>query len=149
MNPYKDMQESEKVLKKLISEAKNSNNSINRLKELNVIIKTINNYDEMLKNKYYTDFFDTMILSRMYQTLIKSPQGEININEFLLYYDQDLRLGKEFIKTDIVNFIKGRQLDNSIKKGNIFTDSSEFWGEKLENLLKQIKTKIIWNKKWN
>lgn len=149
MKIHKHIQEAEKVLNTLSKELKTLNKTFVNKSDVNTLIKLLNSSEKMMQEKYFTDYFDILLLSRMYQSLIKSPEGEININEFLLYYDQDLRLGKEFIKTDIINFIKGRQLDNSIKKGNIFTDSSELWGKKIDNLLKQIKTKIIWHKKWN
>ena len=147
MKPYKHIEDSKKVLKTLISEAKTMDNVPTRLKELNIIIKMLNSYEEMLKNKYHTDFFDLLILSRMYQTLIKSNK-EININEFLLYIDEDFRVGKEFLKENIISFLQGIQVSNSIKKGVVYADTNETWATVIDNLIKQIKTKIIWNKKW-
>ena len=143
------MQKAEEVLKSLSNALKTSDKALVCKSDVNILIKLLNSSDDMMKEKYFTDYFDILILSRMYQTLIKSKEGEVNIKEFLLYYDQDLRFGKEFIKTDIIDFLKYRQLDNSLKIGSVFTDSSEFWGSKIDGILKQIKTKIIWNKKWN
>ncbi len=109
MKPYKDVHESKIVLKKLIERAKNSNNQVGELKDLNVIIRTLNNYDKMVRDKYYTDFFDILILSRLYQTLLINKK-EINVNEFLVFFDKDLRVGKEFIKENISGYLQGLQV---------------------------------------
>ena len=149
MQPYKDILKTEKVLKKLVYEAKNSNiNVVSKLKDINIIINTINNYEEMLKNKYYTDFFDVLILSRIYQTLLKD-QKEVNINEFLIWFEKDLRDGGEYIKENIVDYLQHIQLSNSIKKGKIKVSSNDSWKISINSLLKQVKAKIKWNKQWS
>ena len=149
MQPYEDIIKTEKVLKKLVYEAKNSNvDVVSKLKDINIIINTINNYEEMLKNKYYTDFFDILILSRIYQTLLKD-QKDININEFLMWFEKDLRDGGEYIKENIVDYLQHIQLSNSIKKGKINVSSKDSWKTSINSLLKQVKAKIKWNKQWS
>ena len=147
MKPYKDIHESNIVLKKLIGRAENSNNQVGELKDLNVIIRTLNNYDKMLRDKYYTDFFDILILSRLYQTLLINKK-EINVNEFLVFFDKDLRVGKEFIKENIAGYLQGLQVYNSVRNKKPYCDSTDEWRSSIDNLLKQVKLKINWNKRW-
>lgn len=149
MKPYKHIEESKKVLKTLVSEFKNMDNAKTRLTELNVIIKTLNSFEEMLEDKYYTEYFDILILNRFYMTLLKSKEEEVNINEFLLFLDQDLRLGKEYIIESIADLLQTKQMYNSALKGNFFRDEKSSWINSINSVLKQVKIKIIWNKKWN
>ena len=103
----------------------------------------------MLNNKYHTDFFDVLIFSRIYQTLLKSNEEEINLNEFLIYFNQDFRVGSECIKKDIIDFLRHKQLSNSLKKGEFFRDSEEMWCNAIDVLIKQVKSKIMWDKHFN
>lgn len=147
MNLYKHIRDSETVLKTLINEAKTSNNKVVRLKELNVLIGLHNSYKEILENKYYTDYFDILILNRLYQTLLQD-QNSINLNEFLIHLDSDIRTGKDYVKSNIIGFLQGMQLDNSLKKGKVFQDSEQVWSKVVDNLLSQVKEKIVFNKKF-
>ncbi len=145
---YKHIQDSEKVLKTLSSEAKNMDNAITRLKELNILIEMLNSFKEMLTEKYYTDYLDTLLLSRMYQTLLSSKNDDVNITEFVYYLDEDLRTGKEFIKNNIIDFLRHKQLKNSLKKNEMFMDDYELWDISIESVLKQVKRKIQWHKRF-
>ena len=149
MKPYKHIEDSKKVLKTLISEAKTMDNVKTRLKELNTLIGLVNSFEEMLNNKYHTDFFDVLIFSRIYQTLLKSNKEEVNLNEFLIYFNQDFRLGAGYIKNDIIDFLRHKQLSNSLKNGEFFRDSESLWSSTIDVLIKQIKSKIIWDKHVN
>lgn len=148
MKAYKHIDSAKKVLEKLSNEAKTSKSIQVYPKDINTLIELLNSFEDMMVNKYHTDFFDILILSRMYQTLIKSD-SEININEFIMFFDLDFRKGREFIKKDIVGFLQGIQLENSLKKGGIYQDDFEVWGKAIDSLLSQIKNKITWDKKWN
>ena len=147
MKPYKHIQEAKKVLKTLSNEAKTMDNTLTRLKELNILIETVNSFEEMLTKNYYTDVIELLLLSRMYQMLIKSDK-EINVNEFLMFFDKDLREGRDFIKDNITGYLQGIQLSNSLEKGLIIQDSKEVWGSAVDNLLTQIKERIVFNKKY-
>ena len=149
MKAYKHIEDGKKVLKTLISEAKTMDNVKTRLTELNTLITLVNSFEEMLNNTYHTDFFDVLIFSRIYQTLLKSNEEEINLNEFLMYFNQDFRVGAEYIKKDIIDFLRHKQLSNSLKKGEFFRDSDESWSNAIDGLIKQVKSKIMWDKHVN
>lgn len=147
MNPYKCINDSESVLKTLVNEARNSDNKVTRLKELNILIDLHNNFKELLENKYYTDYFDILILNRLYHTLIKDKE-DLNVEEFLMWLDQDIRQGKHFVKDNIVDYLQWMQMYKSTKKGYIFQDDKKTWLNSIENLMKQVKEKIVFHKKY-
>lgn len=150
INPYKYIQESEKVLKTLSSEAKTMDNTVTRLKELNVLIKMLNSFKEMLSEKYYTDYIDNLLLSRMYYNLLASDNyGEINILDYVCNIEDDINKGNQYMKQNIIGYLRGVQLHNSVKKGYIYQDSEDYWEKCISNTLNQVKSRIQWNKKFN
>jgi hypothetical protein len=149
MKPYKHIEESKKVLKTLVNEFKNMDNAKTRLTELNTLIKTVNDFEEMLVNKYHTDFFDVLLLNRLYLTLLKSKDEEINVKEFIMNFEQDFRFGGDYFKDLICSYLNHKQMYNSIHSNKVYTGDKSEWLKPINNLLKQIKTKIIFRKKWN
>lgn len=150
MKPYKHIQEGEKVLKSLVNEAKKANNPLFKLQQLNKLIKMLNCFNDMLEEKYYTDFFDVLILSRLYSTLlINKPSDNINIKEFEIWINKDFRCGKDYITKNIVDFIKTHQLSNSIKQGYIQRDSDSDISKMIKKTLTEVKSNLISYKKWN
>lgn len=147
---YKHIQESEKVLKTLSSEAKTMDNAVTRLKELNVLIKMLNSFKEMLMEKYYTDYIDNLLLSRIYYNLLSSDEyGEINILDYVCNLEDDIEKGNQYMKQNIIGYLRGVQLYNSVKKGHIYQDSEEHWEKCINNTLNQVKARIQWNKRFN
>ncbi len=145
MNPYKDILDSEKVLKTLVSEAKTMDNVKTRITELNVLIRLVNSFKEMLEKKYKTDYFDILLLSRMYHFFLDSDvyvKNEVPIEPFLYWLDQDVRLGREHIKKDIIGLLKGCQLYESLKHNRVEFDDDDVWDEVIEDTLIQVKKKI-------
>ena len=149
MEAYKYIQDSSKVLKSMINEVKTMDNAKVRLTELNTLIKMLNSFKEMLNEKYYTEYLDTLLLSRMYQTLLSSKDNEINIVDFYEYLQEDLRTGNEFIKKNIIGYLRGSQLEKSLKKGSVFMDDESKWEEIINKTLLEVKKKIQWHKKIN
>jgi len=150
INPYKHIQESEKVLKTLSSEAKTMDNALTRLKELNVLIEMLNSFKEMLSEKYYTDYIDNLLLSRMYYNLLASDEyGEINIIDYVCNLEDDIEKGNQYMKQNIIGYLRGVQLHNSVNKGYIYQDSEDYWEKCINNTLNQVKNRIQWNKRFN
>ena len=150
MKPYKHIQESEKVLKSLVNEAKKANNPSFKLKQLNKLIGMLNCFNDMLEEKYYTDFFDVVILSRLYNTLlINKPSDRINLKEFEIWINKDFRCGKDYITKNIIDFIQTHQLSNSIKKGYIHRDSEEDINAMVNRTLTEVKSNLISYRKWS
>ena len=147
MKPYTHIENSKRVIKTMLNEAKQSVNVKSKLEDLNVLINLVNSFEEMLLNKYHTDFFDIVVLSRMYQTLIKSKE-DVNIKEFLYWFEKDFREGKDYILENITGYLQGIQIENSLESGELFQDSKEDWENVIKDTLNQIKTNIIWSKKW-
>ena len=149
MKPYEHIQTGKKVIKTLVNEAKTMDNVKVRLTELNELIKLINSFEEMLNEKYYTEYFDMLILSRLFHTLnINSPEDTVSIKEFQIWLNRDLIYGKDYIKQNIVSFMQTHQLNNSLLKGKLFYDSDDFWNEKIDKTLSEVKSNIIFDKKW-
>ena len=150
MKPYKHIQDSKKVLKSLISEAKTMDNVKTRLTELNTLITLVNSFEEMLSNKYFTDYFDMLLLSRMYHFFIgnKVHEGkDIPIKEFTEYLRQDFNLQRNGVKSALVDLIIHNKLTKSLEVGEVKLDSKEDWNEILENTLLEVKKQILWTTK--
>lgn len=148
MKAYKYIEDSKKVLETLSFEFSKMDNSKTRLEDLNTIIKMLNCFESMLNEKYYTDFMELLILSRLYQTLLKADFSEVNVTEFIQYFDQDLRFGKEYYKEQICELLADKQRYNSLTRGKLYQDKKETWLKSVNNLVKQVKTRILWTKKY-
>lgn len=154
MKAYKHIQDSKKVVKSLINEAKTLGNVKDRLIELNTLIKLINSFESMLSEKYYTYYFDIIILSKMYDYFLKHinddncNENNIPINEFVLYLDRDVRMGRDYKKNDIIDLLRNIQLSQSLKKGSVFRDTEKTWSDVVENTLIDIKKQIKFHKEW-
>lgn len=162
MNPYKNILESEKVIKSLISDAKTMGSASTRLRELNVLIDLVNVFKSMLENKYKTEYLDVLLLGKMRDVFIRENQEEdikfkndilqkkytLPVDHFLEDTGKLLREGKGFIKDDIINMLRHFQLSNFItsKKTDLRElDSEEEWSELIEDTLFKIKKNIIYN----
>ncbi len=151
MKPYKHIQDSKKVLKSLISEAKTMDNVKTRLTELNVLIKLVNSFDEMLNKKYYTEFFDILLLRRMamYFSYHEVYRGEgVPLDQYGYELNRDLRFGREMAVNFIVDQLQTHQLANNLKKDKIKYDSKESLEIIVEKYLLDVKQKIQWDIKW-
>lgn len=156
MKAYKHIEESKKIVKTLHNEFLIMDNAKSRLRDLNVLINTINAFEEMLQDRYHSDFFDIMIYSRLFSTLNLDKGTNIDFSEFLLNFDQDFRLGKDYLKEKVVDFIHNKSIYKSIIDNSINEDKFNQWSKDREDieasldiLVHQLKSKILWNKKWN
>ena len=148
--PYKHIQDSKKVLKSLVSEAKTMGNVKTRLTELNTLIRLVNSFEEMLNKKYFTEYFDILLLSRLYHFFLDNDvyaTNEVPIQAFLYWLDRDNEKGKENIKKDITGLLQGCQLNESLKDGKCNFDTHEQWSEVLEDTLLKVKEQIQWKTK--
>ncbi len=148
MKAYKYIEDSKKVLETLSFEFSKMDNSKTRLEDLNTIIKMLNCFESMLNEKYYTDFMELLILSRLYQTLLKADFSEVNVTEFIQYFEQDLRFGKDYYKEQIAELLVDKQRYNSLTHGKLHQDKKETWIKSVNNLVKQVKMRILWTKKY-
>lgn len=148
MKAYKYIEDSKKVLETLSFEFSEMDNSKTRLEDLNTIIKMLNCFESMLNEKYYTDFMELLILSRLYQTLLKADFSEVNVTEFIQYFEQDLRFGKDYYKEQIAELLVDKQRYNSLTHGKLHQDKKETWIKSVNNLVKQVKMRILWTKKY-
>lgn len=150
MKPYKTIQNSKKVLKSLISEAKTMDNVRTRLTELNTLIKLVNSFEEMLNKKYFTEYFDILLLSRMYNFFLDNDvyaTNEVPIQPFIYWLNQDNEKGKNIIKKDIIGLLQGCQLNESLLKGKAEFDEVEVWDKVLGDTLIKVKEGIKWELK--
>lgn len=142
--PYNHIEKVKKSVKSLLCVLNKSDKK--SIEDLNNIIDLINSYENLLKEKYYTDFFDLIILSRMYHTFLKSNEDEINVREFIVNFDQDLRLGREFYYESINSLLNTKQINTLIKKDCLNKYKPVDWSIYVNSLLKQVKKRIIWKK---
>jgi len=146
MNPYKHILDSEKVLKTLVNDAKTMDNTKTRLSELNTLIRLVNSYKKLLEKKYFTDYFDILLLSSMYNFFLINKTYESNtipIRDFLLFLDTDVRYGRNYHLQSIIGLLQGCERI----KTPLINSSDEDWREIIENTLLQIKKQIKFKEK--
>lgn len=152
MKPYKHIQEGKKVIKTLISEAKTMDNVKTRLTELNTLIKLVNSFEKMLTKKYFTEYFDILLLKKMSMYFSYSEVNSGNgvpIRQYNYELNREFRYGKEIAMMDVISQLQGHQLSRSLKNNEIKYDSSEQWIEFLDNYLLDIKKQIQFKERWN
>ena len=143
MKPYKHIQDTEKVLKRLINRARNGNNARSELQDVNVLINLVNSYKDLLENKYKTTVLDNLLLSGVYKNLTEqyAITGGFYLAEAFHSVEKDLIHGHTR-RECINNLFRDYALAEQIKNGKelIMHD----YTKEIDNLLIEFKTNVIW-----
>tara|TARA_R110000803_G_scaffold61223_1_gene120961 strand:- start:2481 stop:2942 length:462 start_codon:yes stop_codon:yes gene_type:complete len=145
MKPYKSIQDSKKVLKTLVNEARGLDNVKTRLTELNVLIKLLNSFEEMLNKKYFTEYFDILLLNKMamyFSNKEVTSGGEVPIWQYNYELHREFEYGKLVAMNDVISQLQGHQLSKSLEDGKVDFDTDEQWNKTIENYLLDIKKQI-------
>lgn len=143
MKPYKHIQDTEKVLKRLINRARNGNSARSELQDVNVLINLVNSYKDLLKNKYKTNVLDNLLLSGVYKNLTEqyAITDGFHLNEAFIAVEKELMRGNN--KRDCINnLFRDYALSEQIKNGKELVIHD--YTKELNNLLIEFKTNIIW-----
>ena len=118
MKPYKHIQDTEKVLKRLINKARNGNNTRSELQDVNVLINLVNSYKDLLRFKYKTNVVDNLLLSNLYKNLTEqyAITGGFQLREAFRVVERDLMLGEQNIES-INNLFRDYALTQQINNG--------------------------------
>jgi hypothetical protein len=149
MKPYKHIEDSKKVLKSLISEARTMDNVKTRLTELNTLIKLVNSFEEMLNKKYFTDYFDILLLKSMFEEFMKHKiyeGNDIPIIEFTEITRANIRIGKDNQLAKVKDLLTTYEAINKQNLSNWHNDAVD-WDSLIKSTLLELKKEIQWKNK--
>lgn len=143
MKPYKHIQDTEKVLKRLINKARNGNNTRSELQDVNVLINLVNSYKDLLRFKYKTNVVDNLLLSNLYKNLTEqyAITGGFQLREAFRVVERDLMLGEQNIES-INNLFRDYALTEQINNGKELKVHD--YTKEIDNLLIEFKTNVTW-----
>jgi len=145
MKPYKHIQDTEKVLKKLINKARNGNNVRSDLQDVNVLISFVNSYRDLLRFKYKTNVVDNLLLSSVYKNLTEqyAISGGFYLTEAFKATEKDLIHGYNN-KIAINDLFRDYALTRQIEKGKELVMHD--YTKQIDKSLIEFKTTAIWKK---
>lgn len=114
------------------------------------IIDLVNGFEEMLKEKYYTDVIELLVYSRMKDHFMRAEVYEgkpIPMNQFWEWLKRDLDIGVEQIKNELKDILKDHELANKLKDRKNFNNDFAPWDKMLSKTMSEIKMKMYWDKK--
>lgn len=143
MKPYKHIQDTEKVLKRLINKARNGNNTRSELQDVNVLINLVNSYKDLLRFKYKTNVVDNLLLSNLYKNLTEqyAITGGFQLREAFRVVERDLMQGEQN-RESINNLFRDYALTEQINNGKEL--KAHDYTKEIDNLLTEFKTNVTW-----
>lgn len=163
MNPFKQIEKTKKVIGNLKYKYKYSKNKAKDGNDINTLIDTVNMFDSMLVSKYKTDAIDVLIVYIIKDWLLRyeveSKQSEINLKSIVDKIDLIFKYNSvsqiNWLASSFVTYLSGHHVNKlEIDLSNAKEVSQEIKNipsiEDFEilivDLLKQIKTHVVWTK---
>ena len=149
MQPFKIIEAQKKVISDLTYKLKFSKNQVKDVKVINTLIDTVNGFEAMMQQKYYTDAVELFMYSYIAQEFHKNKIWDgrgLPMDELLFKIDSDIKYGAKIKKLEIVSLLKSHELQNKIKNNSVFDGNYCNFDEMLSNLTNQLKKDIAWNK---
>lgn len=143
MNPFQHIENQKKVIESMKYELKYLKDKKKGAERINVLIETLNAFEEMMVKKYYTEIIETLIYSRIYsQLMVNVESDEIDIYGIVENIDKDIRYGKDVKKLEVIDFLKHKEMKVKLEKGKLenFAD----WSKMLNKLINEFKLDIKW-----
>jgi len=150
MKPYKLIEEQKKVINELTYKLQFSKDKVKDAKVINTLITTVNGFEKMLLNKYFTDAIETLLYSNIKEWLMQSKVYDgspIPLQEMCSGLDFDILNGSKQKKLEILSVLKSHEMQNIIKnktnlKNHTFTDFDKL----LTDLINEFKKGIVWSR---
>ena len=149
MQPFKIIEAQKKVISDLTYKLKFSKNQVKDAEVINTLIDTVNGFEAMMQQKYYTDAVELFMYSYIAQEFHKNKIWDgrgLPMDELLFKIDSDIKFGSKIKKLEVVSLLKSHELENKIQNNSVFDKNYCNFDEILSNLVNQFKKDIAWNK---
>ena len=149
MQPFKIIEAQKKVISDLTYKLKFSKNQVKDVKVINTLIDTVNGFEAMMTQKYYTDAVELFMYSYIAQEFHKNKIWDgrgLPMDELLFKIDSDIKFGSKIKKLEVISLLKSHELENKIQNNSVFDKNYCNFDEMLSNLVNQFKKDIAWNK---
>ena len=149
MKPYQIIEDQKKVIEALTYKLQFSKDKIKDAKTINTLINTVNGFEAMLLNKYYTDVIETFIYSIIKEWLMLRnvfDGSPIPLIEICTDIDFDIMHGSKQKKAEVLSILESHELNNRIKHNTVFGKDYADFDKLLTNLVNEFKFSIKWNK---
>ena len=150
MQPFKIIEAQKKVISDLTYKLKFSKNQVKDVKVINTLIDTVNGFEAMMQQKYYTDAVELFMYSYIAQEFHKNKIWDgrgLPMDELLFKIDSDIKFGSKIKKLEVISLLKSHELENKIQNNSVFDNNYCTFEPMLEELVNQLKQKIVWEKK--
>ena len=149
MQPFKIIEAQKKVISDLTYKLKFSKNQVKDVKVINTLIDTVNGFEAMMQQKYYTDAVELFMYSYIAQEFHKNKIWDgrgLPMDELLFKIESDIKYGSKVKKLEVISLLKSHELENKIQNNSFFDKNYCNFDEMLSNLVNQFKKDIAWNK---
>lgn len=149
MKPFQIIESQKKVINDLTYKLQFSKNKVKDTEVINTLIDTVNSFEFMLENKYYTDtiemFMYAYICNEFYRNKIYDGEG-LPMNELIFKLKSDINYGSKIKKLEVVSLLKSHELQNKIKNNSVFDKNYCNFEQMLSKLVNDFKQDVVWNK---
>ena len=148
MKPFKIIEAQKKVINDLTYKLKYSKNQVKDAEVINTLIDTVNGFQVMMEQKYYTDAVELFMYSYIAQEFHKNKIWDgrgLPMDELCFKLDSDIKFGSKIKKSEVISLLKSHELENKIKNNTVFDNNYCNFEEMLSKLVNEFKQKIVWN----
>tara|TARA_R110000744_G_scaffold102758_1_gene197389 strand:- start:1944 stop:2393 length:450 start_codon:yes stop_codon:yes gene_type:complete len=149
MQPFKIIEAQKKVISDLTYKLKFSKNQVKDAEVINTLIDTVNGFEAMMTQKYYTDAVELFMYSYIAQEFHKNKIWDgrgLPMEELLFKIESDIKYGSKVKKLEVISLLKSHELENKIQNNSVFDNNYCNFDEMLSNLVNEFKQKIVWTK---
>tara|TARA_R110000850_G_scaffold128179_1_gene247446 strand:- start:231 stop:686 length:456 start_codon:yes stop_codon:yes gene_type:complete len=150
MKPFKIIEAQKKVINDLTYKLKFSKNQVKDAEVINTLIDTVNGFEVMMTQKYYTDAIELFMYSYIAQEFHKNKIWDgrgLPMDELLFKIESDIKFGSKIKKLEVISLLKSNELENKIQNNSVFNKNYCNFDEMLIELIDKFKTQIKWTQK--
>lgn len=145
MNPYKHIKHQKQIINDMTFELKYQKDKQKAVNRINTLIDTVNAFESMLKDKYYTNAIETLLYARIYSQLMGNiTKEEIDIHSIVDNIEKDIYYGAAVKKMEVIGVLEHKEMQEKTKSFNFDTFAN--WDKMLTDLINEFKTSIAWTK---
>jgi hypothetical protein len=149
MKPYQTIEDQKTVINDLTYKLQFSKEKVKDAKTINTLINTVNCFETMLKNKYFTDVIETLLYANIKEWLMQSEVYDgspIPLQEMCSGVEFDIANGSKQKKLEVLSVLKSHELENMIKNDTLKNANFTDFNKLLTDLINEFKKSIVWNK---
>ena len=149
MTPYKNIKETKQIINDLKYKLQFSKNKAKDAKTINTLIDTVNAFESMLTERYYTDTIETLLYCNIKEWLMKHEVYDgspIPLQEMCSGIDFDIENGSQQIKLEVIDILKSHEMQNKIKNNAVADEDYADFDKLLTKLINEFKMCVKWRK---